>query len=292
MNAKEINEKVFDVLTAIDSPSGFIIVPIHYSHDPSKDEEYISKLRQSYDRDEDWDREMEMDFTSQLGAAAYPAFNHSLHVKDSLTYRENLPLCLACDFNVDPCIFEVCQIRGGNLFVIDEIVLSPGNIPDMVTEFKNKYPDHPAEVHIYGDTNGLRSTVQTEKSDYEIMQIHLQGYPSRVVMKVPRAHPPSRARINALNNRLKGWEGVQKVYIASQCTELITDLNQVVLRPDGKDVLKVYKHGDPYSSRTHASDAIGYLVHREWPVSKEVLKSKMKTKARKPIVYGKLLGDI
>lgn len=268
-----------------------MVVPVHYSHDPTKDDEFIKNLRQSYDRDEDWDREMEMDFTSQLGVAAYSAFNYKIHVKKQLTYRESLPLCLACDFNVDPCIFEVCQIRGGNLFIIDEIVLSPGSIPDMVTEFRNKYPDHPAEVHIYGDTNGLSRSAQTEKSDYDLIKVHMQGYPSRVVIKVPKNHPQSRARVNSFNNRLKGYEAIQRVYIASQCVELIADMNQVVLRPDGKDVLKIYRAGDPYAARTHASDAVGYLIHREWPVVREALKLARKAnKKRSPLKYGDLLG--
>lgn len=291
MKAEEANKQM-DVLEAMDSNSGFLVVPIHYSHDPAKDVDFIKNLRQSYDRDEDWDREMEMDFTSQLGAAAYPTFNQAVHVKKGLIYRENLPLLLACDFNVDPCIFEVCQIRGGNLFVIDEIVLSPGSIPDMITEFRNRYPDHPAEVHVYGDSNGLRRTAQTEKSDYDLVKIHMQGYPSKVVIKVSRNSPPSRARINSLNNHLKGYEGIQRVFVNNSCVELIADFNQVVLRPDGKDVLKVYKPGDPYAQRTHASDAIGYLVHREWPLAREVLKAKRSQQKRRPVHYGKLLGDL
>jgi len=290
-HADELNQRM-DVLEVLDSKSGFVVVPIHYSHDNAKTPGDMASLRQTYDRDEDWDREMEMDFTAQLGIAAYPSFNEKIHVRSGLIYRKNAPLLLACDFNVDPCVFEVCQTRSGKLFVIDEICLSPGNIPDMITEFRNRYPDHPAEVHVYGDSNGLRRTSQTEKSDYELMQIHMQGYPSRFVIKVPRSSPPSRARINSLNNRLKGYDNIQCVYVSDQCVELIADFHQVVLRPDGNDVLKVYREGNPYARRTHASDALGYLIHREWPISREAAKLKSKNKPRAPISYGKLLGEM
>jgi len=245
------------VLKKITHPDGWVIVPIHYSQDPNKTAEWAQKARAGYARDEDFSQEMELDFTAQLGAPAYPAFTSALHVKDALRYTPELPLCLTCDFNVDPCIFEVCQIRSGRLYVIDEIVLSPGNIPDMVREFRNMYPAHPAGVFIYGDSNGLSRTAQTEKSDYDIMMIHLAGYPSEVRLKVPRAHPPSRARINSLNNRLKGADGKPFVYISNKCVELIKDFQQVVLRPDGKDVLKIYREDSPYRLRTHASDALG-----------------------------------
>jgi hypothetical protein len=274
------------------SDSGFVVVPVHYSHDPEKTPVIITELRKSYDRVEDFNREMELDFTAQKGSAAYPAFSSQIHVKKELTYRRNLPLCLACDFNVDPCVFEVCQIRGGNLFVIDEICQGPTSIPDMITEFRNLYPDHPAEIHIYGDSMGHRRDSQTEKSDYGLVQIHMQGYPSKVLIKVPRHSPASRSRINSVNNRLKGYEGIQRVFIDSSCKELIADFNQVVLKADGKDVLKVYKESDPYARRTHASDCIGYIIHREWPLSREALKLKSKAKKRKPLKYGKLLGDI
>ena len=186
-----------------------MVVPVHYSHDPTKDAEFIRNLRQSYDRKEDWDREMEMDFTSQLGAAAYSSFNQALHVKDGIKYNRGLPLCLACDFNVDPCVFEICQIRGGNLYVIDEISIGPTSIPDMITEFRNRYPDHPADLHLYGDANGMKRNVSTEKSEFQLMQIHLQGYPSSVIMKVSPNQPVPRSRIDSFNHRLKGHEGIQ-----------------------------------------------------------------------------------
>lgn len=280
------------ILKKIQHPDGWCVVPIHFSHDPHKTAEWAVKARAGYARDEDWQQEMELDFTAQLGVSAYPAFNYTLHVKEGLRYSPELPLCLACDFNVDPCIFEVAQIRGGKLFVIDEIVLSPGNIPDMVREFRNAYPAHPAGVFIYGDTNGLTRTAQTEKSDYDLMMIHLAGYPSPVKLKVPRAHPPSKARINSFNNRLKGGDGKPLVYISDKCTELIKDMQQVVLRPDGKDVLKIYREDSAYRLRTHASDALGYLIFREWPTILEAMKLKTNNKPRLPLKYGKLLGEI
>lgn len=282
------------VIDPIEHPGGWTIVPIHYSMDPEKSsEEWKAHVRGTYDREEDFNSEMELDFTAQLGAPAYPQFNEKLHVREKLRYTRNLPLCLCCDFNVDPCIFEVAQILGGRLLVIDEIVLSPGDIPGMVREFRNAYPDHPAGIHVYGDSNGLSRTSQTQKSDYELIQIHMQGYPSEVKIKVSRAHPPSRARINALNHRLRGFEGKPMIFISSACKELIIDLNEVVMKPNGKDVLKTYKSEDPYAKRTHASDALGYLVYREWPLATEVRRlASAKNKPRPPLKYGDMIGDI
>lgn len=280
------------VLRPQKAPSGFVVTPIHYSMDPEKTEQWASDARKAYDRDEDWRREMELDLTAQLGTAAYPSFNYNLHTRDTLKYNQNLPLCLACDFNVDPMAWIICQIRGGLLLVLDEIVTGPTSIPDMVEEFRNRYPDHPAELHIYGDSNGMTRTAQTERSDYDLMQIYLQNYPSKMVMKVPRKPPRSRDRINSLNHKLKGHERKPGIILSRQCRHLIADLLEVVLRPDGKDVMKTYKLDDPYSARTHASDALGYLVHREWPIIKEAIELRAHREKRKPLRHGKLLGEI
>lgn len=283
------------VLEKIYHPDGWCIVPIHYSHDPSKTGEWSAKARAAYARAEDFEQEMELDFTAQLGAPAYPAFSQKLHIRESIPVSPEIPLCLACDFNVEPCIFEVCQIRGGKLFIIKEIVLSPGDIPGMIREFRNEFPAHAAGVYIYGDSNGLRRTSQTQKSDYDLMMIHMQGYPSFVKLKVPRAHPPSKVRVDSLNNKLRGYEDKVMMYISAECVEFIKDLQQVVMRPDGKDVLKIYRADDPYRLRTHASDAVGYLVFREWPVFNEAVKIRMGNATnvpRKPMVYGNLLGEI
>ncbi len=60
------------ILKPIRTPRGFLVVPIHYSHDPEKDNEWLMAQRQKYqserdDWEKDWDREMEMDSRSRKG---------------------------------------------------------------------------------------------------------------------------------------------------------------------------------------------------------------------------------
>lgn len=277
------------VLKKIQHPDGWCILPIHYSHDPEKDHDWVERARAKYDRDEDWQREMELDFTSQKGATAYPNFNANLHVKPKLPYSKTIPLCLACDFNVENVSWMVCQIRGGVLFVIDEICLGTATVEDMVTEFRNRYPDHAAEIHVYGDSMGTRRGMQTGKTDFQLIQLYMKGYPSRVVIKVPRGSPDPRARIDALNHKLKGVSGKPALVVAQRCVELIQDFQEVALNKTGKDVLKVYNESDPYSKRTHASDALGYMVYREWPISKELTQLRAVQKKRQPLTHKNLL---
>ncbi len=288
--------KIFEGYSALKPtrhPGGWAILPIPYWSDPDKDKgsEWEKEQRGHYDREEDWNREMLCDFSAQLGIAAYPSFNRRIHVPErNLKIVDNLPILLACDFNLDPLIIEICQNRRGVLYVVDEIALTPGTIDKGMVAFRNLYPSHPGGIHIYGDSNGVRKNVQTGKSEYDLMILGLSGYTSTVELKVPRAHPNQRDRINSLNRKLIGHDDIPGVYVNKTCVELIEDFEQVVLRPDGKDVLKSYKDGDSYKQRTHASDALGYLTHREWPVRREVLKMKSKNRSRQPLEYGELLG--
>jgi hypothetical protein len=58
----------------------YLIVPIHYSHDPDKDSEWRESEQQKYIKrdpnrwEELWNREQEMDFSSVGGALAYSTF--------------------------------------------------------------------------------------------------------------------------------------------------------------------------------------------------------------------------
>ena len=229
MAYKSITDREWEVISPLESPAGWTILPIHYSHDTTKGEDWVAAQRALYDRDSIWMREMEHDFTAQLGNAAYPAFSEKLHVKKKLKLSKDIPISLCCDFNVDPCIFEICQIRHGYLLVIDEICLSPASIPEMVVEFRNRYPDHIAGINIYGDSNGLTRSVQTQKSEYDLMKLHFRGYPGQIIMRVSRVPPKPKDRINALNNRLKSVDEKPMVYISKECVELISDLREVVL---------------------------------------------------------------
>ena len=284
----------YKVLKPIHAKSGWTILPVSYRHDPEKaDPDWIRDQKASYPSVEQWNREMEMDFTAQLGAAAYGSFNFGVNVVDKIRVVETLPICIACDFNVDHFVFELCQIRAGRLFVFDEICLSPGTVDKMIEEFRNRYPAHFAGISIYGDANGHRRTAQTQRSDYDLMLLSFAGYPGPVELKVARQHPNPKDRINSTNRKIKGAEGRPGVFIAKHCVELIKDFQEVVWNSSGKDVLKIYDASKSYSARTHASDALSYLIFREWPTRSEVLKlTQKKARPRKPLTYTRLIGDM
>jgi hypothetical protein len=282
------------ILKPIRTPRGFLIVPIHYSHDPEKDNNWLLDQRQKYqserdDWESDWDREMEMDFTSVIGAVAYTGFRPVNLLKD-LEYSVSLPLCLTMDFNVEPMIWEVAQVCQNLICFIQEIKLaSNASIDEMVRLFRNLYPAHQGELHIFGDATGNGKNAQTGKSCYDLFRLYMRGYPAQLVWKVPASNPPVIDRVNALNLKLRGVDGQVGVLIdPDKCPELVKDLREVKVR-DGR-IVKIKNRNDPYFYRTHASDSASYLVWREWPVIGELLKTK--ARRRLPRVYQNVLGNL
>jgi hypothetical protein len=282
------------ILKPIRSPRGFLVVPIHYSHDPEKDDAWLTAQRTKYRSEREdweavWDREMEIDFTSITGAVAYTGFR-PVNLLKNLEYSVSLPLCLTMDFNVEPMVWEVAQITQNLICFINEIkVSSNASIDDMVRMFRNIYPAHIGELWIFGDGTGNGRNPQTGKSHYDLVRLNFRGYPAQLVWKVPVSNPNQVDRVNAVNLKLRGVDGQVGVLIdPDKCPELVKDLREVKIR-DGR-IVKIKNRKDPYFYRTHASDSAGYLIWREFPVIGELLKRT--PQRRLPRVYRRVLGDM
>lgn len=277
------------VLSVIRAPGGWALVPVHYSHDPEKsDPSWIEKERGKYPDETGFARELEIDFGLHAGTPAYPAFREEKHVVSELMYDDTLPLLVALDFNTNPMAMVIGHMEHGWLKVIDEIVEGPTTIDSVIQEFRNRYPSHRGDLTFYGDaTRGTNA--QTAKGNWLVVQAAMRGYPVRPQFRVPFANPNIGDRLLAVNRKLLAADGMPGIKIASKCKQLIQDFREVMLTPDQKRILKVYKSEDPYSMRTHSSDALGYLVAREWPVIKEVFGTR--ASLRRPLKKEHLMGE-
>jgi hypothetical protein len=229
------------------------------------------EVRKAYPTEMAWNREMEIDFSETTGSRAYPKFHREKHLNSLIYYNPSLPLCLCCDFNVGIMIWPVCQIVKNEIHIIDEIVLEPASIPDMVREFRNKYPSPANDVHIYGDATGKARSAQSQHSDYDVLRNSLRGYPVPVHYNVPVKNPPVAERLNSVNNMLSGKNGEVKLFVHPKCEYMIQDFLETL--QDDKGIKKVSNPEDPYHKRSHGTDAIGYLIAREMPVFKDALPS-------------------
>jgi hypothetical protein len=184
------------------------------------------------------------------------------------------------------------QVRD-SIRVVDSIdIRDRATIDQMVQQFRLRYPDHPAGVIVYGDASGRAKSSQTGKSDYELMQLAFSNYPTQFEIRVPRANPPVKDRLNAVNRVLIGKGDAPRVTIDSVgAPELVADLEQVRMNKSGMGIMKSSDPNDPYYYRTHSSDGFGYFITVEFPVVNEYLEEVTKG-PRPPLKYGRVLGDL
>lgn len=200
------------------------------------------------------------------GARVYSGFDYRLNVREQPEIALRRPIAWVWDFNVEPMVCIIGQREGSLFRVHKELILEEGSIPDMVEQFRMTHPYHMAEIWLYGDASGNSRTAQTKVSSYNIILKEMMDYPTPCRMKVPEKNPGVVNRINSVNRNFKDEEGICQIEIDPSCIELIDDLEQVVT--DGKQgIKKTFNKRDPYYRRTHMSDALGYWIFQEAPIT-------------------------
>lgn len=202
-------------------------------------------------------QEYEASFEGASGRVYY-AYDQKLHSDPGIALDPALPIIVCCDFNVDPCLWVLCQSRGRSerktVQVFDEIALGPTSTIEMAKELKRRYGDHGPGFIIYGDAaGGARST--TGKSDYAILsEFGLRD------QRVRRSNPRVKDRVNAVNSILRNSNDDLRLSHHPRCRYLKRDLETVVWNGAGTEIDKRSR------DRTHASDALGYYVAYEFPL--------------------------
>ncbi|MEO8026320.1 MAG: terminase family protein [Bryobacteraceae bacterium] len=219
--------------------------------------DYYDRLEDSYDPLR-FRQEVLGEYLALTSGRVYREFNRKVHVEPCAA-REDLPLALAFDFNVDPMCVVVAQVDGERVRVLDEIVLSRASTEYACQEFFARWPKHRAGLRVYADASGqaMRTTGQ---SDLQILRsLITPARYGRVDFRVPKKNPAVRERIQLMNAKLCAATGEVRMSVSPTCVELIKDFEQVVYKENS---VIVDKERD--AKRTHLSDALGYLVWWEY----------------------------
>lgn len=197
-------------------------------------------------------QEYEARFVNYSGIIYY-AFSRDQSVKAYDGSKDELHIGM--DFNVDPMSAVVCVRYGGTLHAIDEIVMYGSNTDEMVDEIRQRYPNK--AITIYPDPAAAqRKTSAGSRTDLNI----LQNAGFRV--KVRSRHPAIRDRINSVNSRLLSSQQERRLFVASNCKNVINSLER-----------QTYKEGTSQPNKDdgfdHMNDALGYLIEYMFPIRKE-----------------------
>lgn len=225
------------------------------------DPEEIKLAREQYD-ERTFRQELEGSFESYEGRA-YVYYDSSTH-RRAVSFDRHYPISIACDFNLDPCIWEIGQDKLGIVTVQDEIKQRQTDIWKMCAELKRRIialvgsePDaREFKLIFYGDLeHGKARSVSAVRSSWEIIRDEFNGWAAEFRL---RGHPHVIDRVNAVNSKMRSTTGASRFQLDPKCIELHKDFEMV-------DMLMLTKETDT-GDRTHASDAIGYWINREYPV--------------------------
>ncbi|MFL6352372.1 MAG: terminase large subunit domain-containing protein [Bryobacteraceae bacterium] len=215
--------------------------------------DYYERLESSYDP-KFYQQEALGEYLNSRADRVYHCFDAAVHVVRQ-AYDPRKTLLWALDFNVAPMSSVLAQEHEERLVVIDEIVLDRATTEEAGQEFENRYKNHSAALEIFGDASG-RNMHTTGITDYAMLQglLYRAGF-RNVKLRVPPSNPPVLSRVQKVNALLTNVLGEVRLEVDSRCKELIQDFEQVMFKPDSGVVDKLRD-----LRRTHASDALGYLV--------------------------------
>ena len=208
--------------------------------------------------------EFEASFVTMEGRAYYE-FARNSHCA-TLTYNRRAPLAFCFDFNVEPGVAVVCQeqtlpngLEGTG--VIGEVhIPRNSNTPAVCRRLAADWRDHEGPIRIYGDASGgARGSARVMGADWDLVKQTLreQMPKHQFAFRIPRANPPVRSRLSAMNSRCKSAAGDIRLMIdPDKAPHVLRDLEGVVLLKGGSGEIDKKKD----EKLTHSSDALGYYV--------------------------------
>jgi hypothetical protein len=219
--------------------------------------DFYERLKASYD-ESFYRQEVLGEYLEKDRDRVYENFEQGRHLR-RMEFEPGLPLLWSLDFNVDPLCTVVAQRGRDGIRVIDEIVLKRATTKDACQELLNRYARRLQTVIIYGDASGWHMHT-SGTNDYAVIKETFQRAGFRAVdIRVPRSNPAVADRVALVNAKLRNAYGDTELWIDPKCRSLVQDLAEVMYKPRSTIVDK-----ERDANRTHASDALGYLLWQEY----------------------------
>lgn len=222
-----------------------------------------------------FEQEYEGSFLNFQGRVYY-CFERSDNCSINVKYNPHLPLIFCFDFNVAPGVAAILQeqpmLPCGNpgTAVIGEVhIPRNSNTVAVCNRLIADWGKHKNGIHCYGDsTGGNPGSAKLAGSDWDIIRRELRpAFGEQLKILVPPGNPRERARVNAVNSRLRSGKGEDesiRFMVHPKCKNVIKDFEGVRCLEGGTG--EIDKDADLELS--HISDAIGYYVNYKFPVAK------------------------
>lgn len=218
-----------------------------------------------------FEQEYEASFVNFAGRAYYAFTDENVAAVREL-YDPTQPLIICHDFNVAPGVAAICQhVRVPGLkdpvsAVIGEVwIPNNSNTPAVCRRVVQDWGQHQGLIEVYGDaTGGARGTAKVAGSDWDLVRnAYRAQWGGRVAFYVPPDNPSERARVNAVNSRLRSSLGVRRLLVdGTHAAHVVKDFEGVrTLEGGSGEIDKAHDR-----QLTHISDAVGYYLVYRFPV--------------------------
>lgn len=216
------------------------------------------ELYQSLMDGRDYDEQFNASWVNSEGGV-FHAFDREYNVRPC-AYNESLPIVVGMDFNVNPMAWVMGHLKGDTFEVFDEVWMRHTNTGASLNVLAGRYEGHKGGWEFYGDASSRGNKTSAYSSDYTQIQEHPAFKKMGRTMHFTTANPPRADRFAATNARIRDGAGQRHFFVDARCKHLIEDLETRVYRPGTRET-------DDGEDRGHSTDALGYILHRRFPLT-------------------------
>lgn len=208
-------------------------------------------------------QEYEASFETASGRV-YADYNNDNHTDRE--FDPALPIYWCHDFNFTPLSSAICQVVGGKVYCVGEIILESAIARESAAEFIDRFGAFKNQtVRIYGDASGHAGEKHGHASDYiEIRECLKQAGFDNVVMKVPRSNPSIRDGQNSLRAKILNAAGERSFFVNPSKAKYVDKGLKTVQLKDGS----TFQEED--SQYQHVTTALRYMTNVEWPIERNI----------------------
>jgi hypothetical protein len=205
---------------------------------PSLIENYPANLIKAY---------LNGEFVNLTTGTVYDRFDRAKHVITQLPDYSEEPLRIGVDFNIGN-MSAVIGIRSGKGLVIIDEISGAHDTDALGAEIRRRYPGH--RLYGYPDASGGNRSTNATQTDIQILEQY------GISNQSPKANPPVRDRVAAVQALLENGKGEHRLHISSTCKRMTECLELQCYNTSGTP--------DKEAGHDHMTDALGYLVWREF----------------------------
>jgi hypothetical protein len=209
-------------------------------------------------------QEFEASFETATGRI-YEDYSAANYTTETIKPHERL--CWMHDQNYTPLSSAIGAVREGALYLMDEIVLTSAVSRQSAVEFVERYKDHKNKsVDIYGDPAGRAGEKHGHASDYTEIEDVLKTAGWTYNRKVSMAAPAIKDRQNAVRAKICSADGKRSLFVNTSKAPMCNKGLATVQLQKGSTFQE-----DQKNESQHITTAIGYMVHREWPIDRNTM---------------------